>query len=171
MKLDEAQSQKVAAWINEGCKLSEIQNRLAKEFGLHMTYLDARLLVDELNLRPKDPPAAQPATPAPAPAPAAPAATPDPTAPAASQSAGDEELPVEPEGAPATGGVSVTVDQIARPGAMLSGQVTFSDGKSTNWFLDQRGGIGLEKGCRPSQSDLRLFQIELQEQLQKLGYI
>ena len=34
MKLDEAQRLTVAKWIADGAKLSEIQNRLAAEFGV-----------------------------------------------------------------------------------------------------------------------------------------
>ena len=41
MNLDETQKKKVAAWIDEGLKLAEIQKRLETEFGLRVTYLDA----------------------------------------------------------------------------------------------------------------------------------
>src|SRR5499427_5545267 len=54
MNLDEAQRKKVAAWIADGLKLSEIQNRLASDLGVRMTYMDVRLLVDDLKLTPKD---------------------------------------------------------------------------------------------------------------------
>ena len=54
MNLDEAQRAKVSRWIAEGLKLSDIQNRLAAEFGLRLTYMDVRLLVDDLKLTPKD---------------------------------------------------------------------------------------------------------------------
>src|ERR1700690_52878 len=46
MNLDEAQRQRVTAWILEGAKLSEIQSRLAAEFSLRLTYMEVRLLVD-----------------------------------------------------------------------------------------------------------------------------
>ena len=46
MKLDDSQRQRVSAWINEGLKLSEIQSRLASEFGLKLTYMEARFLVE-----------------------------------------------------------------------------------------------------------------------------
>ncbi len=55
MNLDEAQRKKVAAWIADGAKLSEIQTRLASELGLKFTYMEVRLLVDDLKLTPKDP--------------------------------------------------------------------------------------------------------------------
>ena len=54
MNLDESQRKKVAEWIAQGLKLSEIQNRLASELGVRMTYMDVRLLVDDLKLTPKD---------------------------------------------------------------------------------------------------------------------
>ena len=41
--------------LREGAKLSEIQNRLASEFGIKLTYMEARFLVDDLKLMPKDP--------------------------------------------------------------------------------------------------------------------
>src|SRR5580693_4352780 len=96
--LDQAQRQKVAAWINEGLKLAEIQKRLEIELGLRVTYLEVRFLVDDLKLKPKDPP--------PPPKPA----TPVPPEPAA-------DLPA---GLPGSG-VSVTVDQLTRAGALVSG--------------------------------------------------
>ena len=148
MNLDETQKKKVAAWIEEGLKLAEIQKRLETEFALRVTYLDVRLLVDDLKLKPKDP--------APPPKPAAPA---------------DSKLGVAPGDVPA-GKVNVSVDQLARPGAMVSGKVTFSDGKSADWILDQTGRLGVvpgEKGYKPSPPDLQEFQVALQVELQKLG--
>ena len=70
-------------------------------------------------------------------------------------------------------GVSVTVDTITRPGAMVSGKVTFSDQKTAEWHLDQHGRLGFaptEKGYQPAQNDLLSFQNELQMQLAKMGY-
>ncbi len=148
MKLDETQTKKVAAWIEDGLKLSDIQKRLESELGLRMTYLDVRFLVDDLKLKPKDP--------VPPPAPVVPA----------------EAIPAEPQGLPATGGVSVTVDQLARPGAMVSGKVKFSDGITADWFLDQTGRLGLaavDKTYKPSAADVQEFQLQLQAELQKLG--
>jgi len=54
MNLDEGQRKKVAEWIGQGLKLSEIQTRLASELGVQMTYMDVRFLVDDLRLVPKD---------------------------------------------------------------------------------------------------------------------
>ena len=62
MTLDDTQRKKVAEWIAAGLKLSEIQNRLASDLGVRMTYMDVRLLVDDLKLTPKDVERAKPAT-------------------------------------------------------------------------------------------------------------
>lgn len=152
MQLDEQQKKKVTQWINEGQKLSEIQTRLEKELDLRMTYLEVRMLVDDLKLKPKDPePPAQPKQP-------------EPEQPAAAAEAAPEP------GIP--GNVKVSVDQIARPGALVSGKVTFSDNKTAEWFLDQTGRLGIvppEKGYKPSQEDLQAFNVELQSEFQKLG--
>jgi transposase len=53
MNLDDAQRTKVTEWIAQGLKLSEIQSRLGSELGLHLTYMDVRLLVDDLKLTPR----------------------------------------------------------------------------------------------------------------------
>jgi hypothetical protein len=150
MNLDETQRGKVAAWINEGLKLAEIQKRLETEFGLRVTYLDVRMLVDDLKLKPKDPP---PPPKPPSPPPDAPPVLSPPT-----------------PGLP--GKVSVTVDQLARPGTMVSGKAKFSDNETAEWFLDQTGRLGLaptKKGYKPSPADLQEFQRGLQDELQRLG--
>jgi hypothetical protein len=153
MNLNEAQRQRVTAWILEGAKLSEIQDRLAKEFALRLTYMEVRLLVDDLKLTPKDP------EPPPATAPEQKAAPVAPVAPAAA--------------APAGGQVAVTVDQITRPGAVISGKVAFSDGQTADWHLDQTGRLGYvpkQQGYKPSPADVQQFQLALQQEVAKLGY-
>ncbi|KAF0171418.1 MAG: hypothetical protein FD161_4329, partial [Limisphaerales bacterium] len=74
---------------------------------------------------------------------------------------------------PALGGVKLSVDTLARPGTVVSGKVTFSDGQTADWYLDQMGRPGLvpaQKGYRPSQMDIMEFQELLQMELQKLGF-
>jgi hypothetical protein len=71
------------------------------------------------------------------------------------------------------GGVSVTVDQLARPGAIVSGKVTFSDGQSADWYLDQAGRLGVvpkQQGYKPPAADVQEFQLALQNELAKMGY-
>jgi hypothetical protein len=166
MNLDEAQRQQVAKWIEEGLKLSEIQTKLASEFNVRMTYMEVRFLIDDLKLKPKD------KEPPPAPAlPKAPA-SPGAAGPGKQPTAGDEaDFGEEP--LPGAANVSVTVDQVTRPGALVSGKVTFSDGQGADWYLDQMGRLGVvarQQGYKPSQADLMAFQAELQNQLAKMGY-
>jgi hypothetical protein len=163
MTLDDTQRKKVAQWIAEGMKLSEIQNRLASELGVRMTYMDVRFLVDDLKLTPKDTEPPKPVVPS---TPAAPA----PTSPVAVPGAKNENAAATPAGA--AGSVSVSVDQLARPGAVVSGKVTFSDGKQAEWHIDQSGRLGLapqQAGYRPSPADLQQFQIALESELSRMG--
>jgi hypothetical protein len=156
MNLDEGQRRKVAEWIEQGLKLSEIQDKLATDLNVRMTYMEVRFLIDDLKLRPKD---------------ILPIATlaigAEKQAAPANSSAASPGIP------PAAGGrVSVTVDQIARAGALVSGKVTFTDGQSTEWFLDQTGRLGLAPmaaGYRPPQADIAEFQRQLQEELARMG--
>lgn len=83
----------------------------------------------------------------------------------------DESIP--PAGAPSPGGVSVELDRITRPGTVVSGSVTFSDGVSGKWALDQYGRLMLDTGqpgYKPSAPDVQAFQRELQTQLQRHGF-
>jgi hypothetical protein len=157
MNLDESQRQKVAAWIADGAKLSEIQTRLMSEFNLKLTYMEVRFLVDDLKLTPKDP--EPPKVVAPVAAPAKPA---------------DQKTPPPPAGPPGKpGGVSVTVDQLTRPGAIVSGKVTFSDGQQADWYLDQTGRLGVvakQQGYKPSAADVQQFQAALQSEMARMGF-
>jgi hypothetical protein len=160
MNLDEAQRQRVTAWILEGAKLSEIQNRLMSEFKLKFTYMEVRLLVDDLKLTPKDPEPPKVVTPSVSPLAASPTKL---TA---------EKNPVPEETLPASG-INVSVDQIAKPGAIVSGKVTFSDGQKADWYLDQTGRLGVvpaQQGYKPSAADVQQFQIALEREVAKLGY-
>jgi len=158
MQLTDEQKSKVHEWIGSGLKLSEIQDLLDKEFGIRMTYMDVRLLADDLKVTPKD--KEEPKKPVEEPIAAA-----APLAP-------EEPLADPPFPPPGGGKVKVVVDQITRPGAVVSGKVTFSDGKTADWYLDQMGRFGMvppEEGYRPAQSDLAEFQVVLERELARLG--
>jgi len=162
MNLDEAQRKRVSEWIGQGLKLADIQNRISAEWGISMTYMDVRLLVDDLKLVPKD--AERPK--------AAPSSLTAPATPAPAAVAGNAAVPkrAEPAGQPAK--VSLTVDQITRAGAVVSGRVTFSDGNLADWFIDQTGRLGLSTqtpGYRPSAADVEQLQIAMEAELAKLG--
>jgi hypothetical protein len=166
MNLDQAQQQKVAEWIGQGLQPAEIQKRLADELGVRLTYMEVRFLLDDLKLRPRD----KEVTPTPDLAHAK-----DPARPSAAKGAEAARRPPDAEAEPEDdeAGVAVSVDQLTRPGAVVSGKVTFSDGKSADWYLDQHGRLGLataEKGYKPAQGDLLAFQARLQSELVKLGF-
>jgi hypothetical protein len=164
MNLTDEQKQRVKSWIDQGAKLGEIQTRLASEFGLKLTYMDTRFLVDDLKLVPKDPEPPKVVEP-----PAA-AKPPLSTKPIPAEELVEEEEPLPPAGG---GKVSVTMDQITRPGSIVSGKVSFSDGQSADWYLDQMGRLGVvpkQQGYKPTAADVQDFQTALQQEMAKLGY-
>ena len=197
MSLTPEQKQTVSAWVAAGDNLSLVQKKLSEQFKISMTYRDVRFLVDDLNLDLIDPaPKADasdvtkaqvggipsPRTASVPPAPAAPSS--HPAGPAGSaddedEIPGTEDYPAAdaaalPEPAPeGTSTLTLELDRIMRPGAMVSGNVTFSDGVTGKWALDQQGRLMLDtsvKGYKPTPPDIQAFQRELQTQLQRQGY-
>ncbi|MDQ3621239.1 MAG: hypothetical protein M3463_01950 [Verrucomicrobiota bacterium] len=157
MQLTDEQKTTVASWVAEGMKVSEVQDRIATEFGTRLTYMEVRFLIDDLKVMPKDVPVPdlQPLV-----------------------GGGDSALPNGgdrpfSEGKPpAGGGINLKVDSITRPGAVVSGKVTFSDGTTVDWHLDQMGRLGMvppQPGYRPPQNDVAEFQVALEKELMKLG--
>jgi hypothetical protein len=170
MNLDDAQKKKVTEWIAAGLKLAEIQKRLIDELGVRLTYMEARLLVDDLKLIPKD--TEPPKTVELAGKPGAQGANASAAGVGLSEEKGgslsEESLPRA-----GAGSVKVKVDQLARPGTVASGSVTFSDGNIAAWYLDQYGRLGLapnKQGYKPPAPDLQEFQTELQNELAKMGF-
>jgi len=169
MKLTPEQQQAVASWVAAGDNLSIVQKKLAEEFGLSMTYMDVRFLVDDLELTLKD------ATPKADASDVSKAAPPPPPVPA------DDDLPPEddledlpPEDSDAGGSVSVSVDSMTlHPGAMASGTVRFSDGVTGKWVIDNYGRPGFteisKEGYRPSPGDAQAFMQQLSQALQSRG--
>ena len=146
MTLTDDQRAAIARWIDAGATLPEIQKRLKEELQISLTYLETRMLADDLKLSLKEP--EKPAEPKAA-----------------------EPLPPEPPAA-APGKVSVSIDQIMKPGTMISGNATFSDGQKAEWYLDQTGRLGLNPstpGYRPSQQDVMDFQMELERLARSQG--
>ena len=190
MTLTPEQKQTVASWIAAGDNLSAVQKKLSEQFKLSLTYMDVRFLVDDLGLELKNaaPKAdASDVTKAPPPKPAAPAGEKKGLMDKLKEKVGfgqeeaDEDFAPEqdfPEEAPppapaGAGNVTVDVDRIVRPGAVVSGSVTFSDGTSGKWAMDQYGRLMLEtgkKGYQPPAADVQAFQRELSRQLQRQGY-
>jgi hypothetical protein len=165
MNLNETQKQAVTSWVADGMKLSEIQSRLVSEFSLRLTYMEVRFLVDDLKLKLTDPEPPKPATLAPT--------LPTAAAPTKDALPGPEAEPIKDSPPPASAKVSVTVDQLTRPGALVSGKVKFSDGANADWYLDQTGRLGVvpqQQGYKPSAPDVQEFQMALEREMAKLGF-
>ena len=154
-RLTPEQISKVSAWVAEGATLSQIQERLSSQLEVSMTYMDVRFLVDDLNLALIE--KEEPKKPEEDAVEAAPAAAEAPVAPTA-------------QGA---GVVTVEVDTIAQPHAMVSGHVTFSDGEKADWYIDHQGRPGMAArttGYRPTPQDITDFQTKLDAALRQAGY-
>jgi hypothetical protein len=138
-QLTPEQQAALVLWASEGATMPDLQRRLKEDFNIGITYMDTRMLVLDLGLELHEPP--KPA-----------------------------EIKPEPAATPVpTGKVSVTMDHLALPGAMVSGHATFSDGQTGVWMLDQTGRLGLDPdtaGYRPTQEDMVEFQKQLRTLLQ-----
>jgi hypothetical protein len=185
MTLTPEQKAAVAAWIAAGDNLSAVQKKLTEQFKISMTYMDVRFLVDDLGLELKNAaPKADASDVTKAATPPVGGVPPPRTAGAGNDDMADAEDDLPPDdlpdgnagGLPSAEGAStltLEVDRIMRPGAMVSGSVTFSDGVSGKWALDQHGRLMLDtpqKGYKPSPADVQAFQLELQTQLQRQGF-
>lgn len=160
MELTEEQKAAVTAWVAEGCGLSEIQRRIASEFKLRPTFMDVRFLILDLGLEIKDATASAKKT-----------KDAEDETQAVTDDADDDVTPEE--ALDGVGGVTVEVDRLIKPGALISGTVVFSDGMKATWMLDQAGRLALDPaqpGYRPGPEDIEGFQRALQEEMMKKGY-
>ncbi|MDA0576799.1 MAG: hypothetical protein O3B24_01735 [Verrucomicrobia bacterium] len=167
MQLTDEQKKQVTIWVQAGAGLAEVQKRLSEELGISMTYMDVRFLVLDLGLDVKNKVVKAPPAP-PAPSPVAPVADGD------DRGAYPDDMDAEgfPPPGPASA-VSVELDRVTKPGSMVSGTVTFGDGVTAAWSLDQLGRLALSPstpGYQPSQSDVQAFQMELRRALERRGY-
>ncbi len=158
MKLTAEQQAEVRTWVSDGASLSEVQERLRKEFGLHPTFFDVRMLVMDLGAQLKDREVQVEAD--------------DVTKVKLPQKAQEGEAGQKES--PQPGNVTVSVDTIqAIPGALVSGSVIFSDGTKARWYFDQMGRFGFEPelpGYQPTAEDSRFFQQKLQTELSSRGF-
>ncbi len=154
-KLTPEQITKVSAWVAEGATLSQIQERMSSQLEVSMTYMDVRFLVDDLNLalvEKEEPKKLE--------------------EPAVEEAPADAVTPAAPT-AQGAGVVTVEVDTIAQPHAMVSGHVTFSDGEKADWYIDHQGRPGMAArtpGYRPTPQDITDFQVKLDAALRQAGY-
>ncbi len=170
--LTSEQRQLVEQWAAEGANLNQIQDRLRNECALTLTYMETRLLIMELGVKIQDKPREAPPEEKPAPAPAPADDGEDAGDYADENGVADELMP--PDGAPAGDTpLSISVDDLPPPGAIISGRVTFSDGVTAQWFMDQTGRFGMRgpaPGYQPPPSDIPTFQNELDRILQLRGF-
>lgn len=167
MQVDEEQKTAIQNWLADGASLSDVQKRLKEKFNLSMTYMELRLLVLDIGATVKDKPEPKKEEP---PAPKS-AQAPDANGQEVPQ--GEGEAPKEGDENAPTANVSVTLDQIVVPGAICSGNATFSDGVTGRWMIDQQGRLGLDTstpGYRPSREDLQAFQVQLRALIEQQGY-
>ena len=161
----------IAQKVPEGLSLSKIQD-LLKEQGVHITFMELRLLAAEIeeavwkqNEKEEAPAPAEPAKAAEVPPAAEAEAMADGPAdaePARPASPAPEEPQAKPAGP--RGKTTVELSKIARPGAAASGTVKFGSGVTAEWVVDQFGRLGLENASgQPDQQDVREFQVELQK--------
>jgi len=143
MNIDE-RNRFIAQKLNEGMSLSDLQKMLAKDHGINLKYLELRMLAAELQVNwdrqdPKIEPAKKTAVP--------------------------DLLAKDGKKASRT---EVSVSKLVRPGAVMSGDVTFASGASAEWTLDNYGRLGLKPAPgseKPTEEDLVEFQTELQRKL------
>jgi outer membrane protein TolC len=157
MQLTDAQKTTVAQWVKAKRSIAEIQKLLAQEFSISMTYMDVRFLLIDLGLEVQDQERKDFKRAEIGKVQAGPA--------------GEQFGP--PASGRAAGGVSVSMDRVMKPGALASGTVTFSDGVTASWLLDELGRLALDSGkrrYRPSREDLDAFQREISQELQKHGF-
>lgn len=169
--LSEEQITQIQSWADDGDGLSEIQNKLGSEMDIRVTYMEMRFLIDDIGVQLQSDPEPEPEEPEEEqqeePVPEVPEQiAPEPT---------DELSEPAPEGTPAEEAVevSVTVDQVQRPGTMISGIVSFGGDNTAEWSLDQMGQLGMKpknEGFRPTEAQVMAFQQELQKVVQKSGY-
>lgn len=153
MELTQEQKSKVNGWAAEGAGLSEIQNKIFEEFGIKLSFIETRFLVIDLGTKIKDK-----------------------EEPKEKKEDAEREKSVdefEDELNKADGGVSVSISPLARPGFAMTGEVVFSDGVKGEWAITADGRLALDpeqKGYRPSEEDLKAFQVELRNIISKQGY-
>ena len=143
-KLSPEQIEALRQCAAAGGSMSDLQKLLKDSHGISITYMDTRFLILDLGIELIEETKAEP-----------------------------QKIELEKPAPIPTGTVSVTMDNLALPGAMVSGKVTFSDGESAIWMLDQMGRMGLDSdtpGYRPSPQDITEFQTQLRALLQNGGF-
>ncbi len=178
MQVTEDQKKTIGEWIQSGADLGKIQQSLKEEFGLNLTYLDTRFLLGDLGLEVIQEEEQEVIDPEESISEEKDSSEISNEEEPESKSEEEESLPDDPEKEEVnenenrTANVNLTVDSLTQPQCVISGKVTFSDGKDAAWYIDQIGRLGLnpdEEGYSPTQDDLAVFQSELRDVLSKQG--
>jgi hypothetical protein len=146
---DEVRNKLIAKLMAEGHTLADVQRILKDEHDVVLTYMELKMIALDLPVdwtqfdkpKPEEPSEEE----------------------AAEAAAEEEEEVIEPPGF-----TTVNVSKVVRPGAAISGDVTFKSGARAEWFLDQMGRLGLnpKTQLQPNEDDLRDFEAELRRTLQ-----
>jgi hypothetical protein len=139
------QVEAIKSWATAGAQLPDIQGKLLEEYSLNATYMDTRFLILDLGIELES-----------------------------EEEEEADETPASPlDPAPAApGGVTVELDELTRPGSMVSGRIVFSDGEKAVWYIDQTGRPGLETdtpGYQPVEEDLIAFETQLRALMSQEG--
>jgi hypothetical protein len=141
-QLNAEQISAIKSWASEGAQLPEIQERIREEMNHPVTYMDTRFLILDLGIELQV------------------EKEPEPT-----PETDESSLPTE-------GTTHATMDAVPLPGSLVSGKVTFSDGESGVWTLDQTGRPTLDfdtVGYQPSREDIMEFQVQLRALIEQSG--
>ncbi|MDP6859998.1 MAG: hypothetical protein QF426_09260 [Verrucomicrobiales bacterium] len=174
--MTEDQKKTIGEWIQSGADLGKIQQSLKEEFGLNLTYLDTRFLLGDLELEVIQEEEQEVIDPEESISEEKDSSEVSNEEEPEAKSEEEESLPDDPEKEEVnenrTANVNLTLDSLTQPQCVISGKVTFSDGKRASWYIDQIGRLGLnpdEEGYNPTQDDLAVFQSELRDVLSKQG--
>jgi len=128
--------------IQAGATLSQIQTQLTQALAKPITYMEARFILDDLGLSLIEKEVHH-----------------TPILNSSPDQTGNDPAHC------ASSSVTVDVDPVQRLGTLASGRVTFKDGQSASWQIDEYGRLGIipsQAGYRPSTEDMVEFQKRLQ---------
>ena len=134
----------IKAHLDEDLTLNEIHKILADEHQVKMTFMDLRLLsseIDDMDWGKFDP-----------------------KVEVEEEDEQTETVPPEP-----VSSTQIEISKIQRPGAMMSGSVTFLSGLKGEWYIDSMGQLGLNmanENDQPTEEDMMDFQTELRNKVQ-----
>ena len=130
--------------LDEDLTLNEIHKILADQHSVKMTFMELRLLsseIEDMDWGKFDPKVEK-------------------------DDDDEDETPKEPE---ILSGTQIEISKIQRPGAMVSGSVTFISGLKGEWHIDSMGQLGLnmaDEDAQPTEEDMQDFQMELRRKIQ-----